>query len=257
MTTDPLLTVPQSQPAPGAMRMCAVTISRLYGSGGGEVARRLAERLGWQLLDHEVIVRIAQQLRMSHDEVAALDERSASFIERVLTNMDMGYPGLISDAAPSPSELSAAYQDALRDVVLAAAEERHVVIVGRGAFALLADRRDVLRVLITAPLELRLVYVMRREGLDERTTRERIRRKDADRQRHVETCYHVRPLDPEHYDLCLNTAALTLDDAMDLICDSLERKARRLDVPPAELGPGAGQAPYPGQVGDIGTTPTR
>ena len=39
-----------------------VTISREYGSGGGEIAARLAERLGWRLVDHEVIAQVAQAL---------------------------------------------------------------------------------------------------------------------------------------------------------------------------------------------------
>jgi cytidylate kinase len=231
--------------SPETQRMRAITVSRLYGSGGGEVAARLAWRLRWRLLDHEVVERIAQKLGMTHDEVVALDERTASFVERVLSNMDMGYPGLIGDVAPTPSELSFAYDDALKIIVHAAAEEGHVVIVGRGAFALLANLRDVLRVLIAAPLESRVAYVMRREGLDERAARERIRRKDSDRQRHVETCFHVRAGDPEQYDLCINTAILTLDDAVELICNALERKAHRLDVPESELGPGVGQSPYP------------
>ena len=45
--------------------MRAVTISREYGSGGGEIAARLAERLGWQLIDHEVVVRVAQSMGVS------------------------------------------------------------------------------------------------------------------------------------------------------------------------------------------------
>lgn len=250
MQQDPAVSTPET-PATGAQRMCAVTVSRLYGSGGGEVAARLASRLRWRLFDHEVVVRIAQQLGLTHDEVAALDERTATFVERVLSNMDMGYPGLIGDAVSSPAELSAAYQEALGQVIVAATTEGHVVIVGRGAFALLADRPDVLKVLIAAPFESRMSYVMRREGLDERAARERIRHKDQDRQRHVEAAYHVQALDPEVYDLCVSTAVLTLDDAVEMILDALERKARRLEVAPEELGPGAGQPPYRARPEDI------
>src|SRR3954454_15496845 len=42
--------------------MRAITISREYGSGGGEIAGRLATRLGWRLVDHEVVVRVAREL---------------------------------------------------------------------------------------------------------------------------------------------------------------------------------------------------
>ncbi len=42
--------------------MQAVTISRQYGSGGGEIAVRLARKLGWQLIDHGVIEQAAREL---------------------------------------------------------------------------------------------------------------------------------------------------------------------------------------------------
>ena len=59
--------------AVAAMR--AVTLSREYGSGGGEVAARLARRLGWQFLDHEVVVRFAQEQGVVVAEVVAYDEQ--------------------------------------------------------------------------------------------------------------------------------------------------------------------------------------
>ena len=54
----------------------------------------------------------------------------------------------------------------MRDIIIAAATSGHVVIVGRGSQVLLADRRDVLHVRVIAPLELRVAYAARREGLD-------------------------------------------------------------------------------------------
>jgi cytidylate kinase len=50
--------------------MRAVTISREYGSGGGEIAARLAQRLGWRLIDHELIRQVARLLGESVVEVS-------------------------------------------------------------------------------------------------------------------------------------------------------------------------------------------
>jgi len=58
--------------------MRAITISREYGSGGGEIAARLAKRLNWQLIDHEVVVRVARMLRVSEKEAEEHDERVES-----------------------------------------------------------------------------------------------------------------------------------------------------------------------------------
>lgn len=235
-------------------RMRAITISRTYGSGGGEVGARLAARLGWKLLDHEMVAQVAHQLGLSVEEAAAKDERVEGFIAHVLNSLSLAYPGYpntTGEVPLSPEDMDRTYQEALSRVILAAAHHGRAVIVGRGAFALLADRRDVLRALVVAPLEQRVAYVARREGLDERAARERIRRKDQDRQRHIETHYHVHPGTPDLYDICVNTAVLTLDDTVDLICAALERKAKRLSVPEDELGPGAGMARYPTSPEDI------
>src|SRR5262245_55586904 len=55
-------------------QMRAVTISREYGSGGGEIAARLARQLGWRLVDHEVVAQVARALGVSEAEAAAYDE---------------------------------------------------------------------------------------------------------------------------------------------------------------------------------------
>src|SRR5258706_2435249 len=54
--------------------MAAITISREYGSGGGEIAARLAHRLGWQLIDHAVIEQAARELEVNETEVEKHDE---------------------------------------------------------------------------------------------------------------------------------------------------------------------------------------
>src|SRR5712692_8037094 len=73
-------------------QMRAVTISREYGSGGGEVAARLAKRLGWQLIDHEVVVRVAQKLHVSEEEAEYHDERVESLAARIFKSLRLAHP---------------------------------------------------------------------------------------------------------------------------------------------------------------------
>src|SRR5215208_1398801 len=67
--------------------MRAITISREYGSGGGEVAGRLAARLGWRLVDHEVVVRVARELGVTEAAVAEHDEQVEGLAARLLGAM--------------------------------------------------------------------------------------------------------------------------------------------------------------------------
>jgi cytidylate kinase len=241
-------------------QMRAVTISREYGSGGGEVAQRLAQQLGWRLVDHEIVVRVAQTLGVSESEAAAHDEHVEGFVSRLLRSMQRVDPNLMSGAPVLPISAETEqnqYQEALADVVKAAITNNHTVIVGRGSQALLAQRRDVLHVRIVAPLTTRISYVMQREGLTQEDAKERIQLKDRDRMRYLQAAYNLQSDDPHLYDLVLNSAILDLDSITSLIITALENKAKRLTVPEEHLGPGAGLARYPGHPGDLRPPVTR
>ena len=235
-------------------QMCAVTISREYGSGGGEIGARLAQRLGWQLIDHEIVVQVARELKISEAEAAEHDEYAESLLERILNNMRLVQP-TVPVALPMVSLLpktnGRAYHEALRRVVAAAAARCQVVIVGRGGQFLLRERRDMLHVRVVAPLESRIAYVMRREGMERAQAQERILLKDRDRLRYLHEHYQQDPTDGHLYDLVINTAILDLDSAVEIITLALARKGQRLVAPVEELGPAAGMARYPGQPGDF------
>ncbi|HEU5349283.1 MAG TPA: cytidylate kinase-like family protein [Ktedonobacterales bacterium] len=236
--------------APPGNGMWAITIARLYGSGGGEVARRVARRLGWHLVDHDVVVQVAHQLGITEEEAEDLDERTEGFILRALNSMSLMYPTVVENMVPSPEPATRerTYQNALHRVIELAVEEGNAVIVGRGAGAMLANRRDVLRVYIVAPMAQRIAYVARREGLDEVSARKRIQTRDNDRRRYVQAQYRLHPEDPVLYDLTINTEILSLDAAAALICEALALKAERLYAPESELGPVSGMGLYPGEV---------
>lgn len=247
-----------SDPADGtpvAAGMRAITISRQYGSGGGEIAARLAERIAWRLIDHEVVVEVASRLGVTENDAAQRDERAEGFIDQLLYSVRAVDPTPLSFISSYPHPLTAPqaldYAVALRETVLAAVTAGQVVIVGRGAQAILHERRDALHIRVVAPLEQRIIYVSHREALDRDAAQRRIQRKDHDRQRYLWTTHTRRVEDAELYDLILNTAVLDLDSCVDMIALALERKARRLSLPPGALGPSADVQRYPGSPADL------
>ena len=234
--------------------LCAVTISRQYGSGGGEIARRLAQQLDWQLIDHEIVARVAREVGVSESEVESEDERTESFIARVVSAMLLAAPPEYLVVVPpilSITEQQRLYHEAARHVIEEAARTRRVVIVGRGAQVLLGSRRDVVHIRVVAPLAKRIRYVMRRESLDEAAARDRIEHKDRDRTHFLQSEYHRHPNDPLLYDLIINTGVLDLDTAVDLIVLAMRRSAKLMGVPDEELGPGAGMDSYAGRPSDL------
>lgn len=225
--------------------MRAVTISREYGSGGGEIGARLAKRLQWQLIDHDVVGRVAQMLRVSEEEAQEHDECVESLPTRLFKQLRLVHPSMpvIMDI---PFSVDArAFHEARGQIIEGAVAAGQVVIVGRGAQAHLAQRKDVLHVRIIAPLDMRIAYVMRREGLAQQVAQARILQKDQEHARYLETFYHRHPSDPRLYDLVLSTGILDLESAVDVICLVLERKAKRLSITTQDLGPAEGLSQYP------------
>src|SRR2546427_3849826 len=232
-------------------RMRAITISREYGSGGGEIASRLARRLGWDLIDHAIVERTALEMGTSTQEAEAHDEYIEGTVSRVLNNMLYLYPGSMVSAPPEAFLSDEDYRSAMNRIVRAAAARGHVVIVGRASQVILAELRDVLHVRVIAPFEKRVVYVMQREGVDHHSAASRIHRKDHERASYLEREYHHHPDDAHLYDLVLNTSLLDLESAVDIICFTLHEIATGLAPNTGELGPAIGVSRYPGQPADF------
>ena len=241
----------ESDASGGVSAMRAITISREYGSGGGEIAARVAQRLGWRLVDHEVITQIAQRLGVEEEDAAAHDEHADGWIVQFLSTMQTVGPmvALPANLTFPPDDM--AYAHALRDVVHAAVSASPCVVVGRGSQIILRERRDVLHVRIVAPIELRIAYVAQRENLSRAAAQQRIHQKDLDRRRYLSTTYHHTPDEPHLYDLIINTSVLDLDSCAALIHQAVEAKATRLSTPVTALGPGACLPPYPERPEDF------
>lgn len=241
-----------SEHATAITHMRAVTISRQYGSGGGEIARRLAQRLQWHLFDHEAVVRVAEELGISQEEAEARDENAPDFWTRVLQSLQLMQPP-VGVSIPD-SELNSnmrTYLDALQRVVNTAYQEGHAVIVGRESQILLANRRDVLHVRVVASEEPRIRYVMQREGLSHDDAQKRLSEKDGSRNRLLKTEYQESPDNPLLYDMVINANVLSLERIVDLIVSGLEAKAEQLGVDAQQLGPGVGLPRYTGPQQDF------
>src|SRR5436305_1483525 len=86
-------------------QMAVVTVAREYGSGGGEIAARLARRLGWHLVDHEIVEQAARALELGEDEADEYDESSPSLVERMLLSMSVVQP--VAPVAIPPARFDA------------------------------------------------------------------------------------------------------------------------------------------------------
>jgi len=199
-----------------------VTVARQLGAGGERLARMLAERLGWRLLDRALVRRVAEELQVAPEEVRA-SERGESFLERLGQYLAEGFPELAPMVVPPPSAPEQVAR-AARRVLARIVEQGPAVVVGLGAQCILQEEPRAVHLLVVAPFPVRLRRMMERWQLDEDAARERLQRADAARRAYIRDHFGREWLDPTLYHLCLDTGRLGHPLAVELA----ERAVRRL-----------------------------
>jgi cytidylate kinase len=200
--------------------MALVSFSREEGSLGGVVAREVAARLGYRVLDLKALLDEAQAYGGIKQSAPELLERQPGLLERL-------------------DRERRRYSVLLRTVVYGAALEDNVVFLGRGVGMLLGDLSHALRVLVVAPQETRIARVMRqgvsaRPGPKSREEAEEIvRRADRDRAGYLRYLFHVDWLNPQIHDLVINTASLGVPSATEAVILAMQRM--RLQPTPETL----------------------
>jgi cytidylate kinase len=191
-----------------------VTVSREYGSGGSDLARLLGERLGWPVLDRDLVHRVADRLRLEPHHVESLDEQPPSLLARfVASALLMTPPELPLETEARQVLHPDVVAEAARATILAAAQSPPLIIVGHGAQCLFRDRPGTLHVRLVAPLAQRVRRVCGRMPCDSATAIAEARRMDQARASYVRRHYHADWRDPLLYDVQFNTARVSVEDA--------------------------------------------
>lgn len=209
--------------------MSVVTITRQYGAGGSAVALRVADALGWTLIDNEFVQQVAARAHLPVATVAAQEERVPSLMQRLVRTLASPSPeAFVPAGGPGPAATAVATEDEPTEeqivrvterVIAEAAQHGRVVLVGRGAQAVLggASPDAALHVYVVAPRDARVRTVMERLAAREREAGQTIDATDADRDRYVQRWYRRRRQDPANYHIVLNTGWLGYDGAAALV----------------------------------------
>lgn len=228
---------------PYTTAMPVITVSGSLASGAREVARVVADRLGLEYVDHEILIEAARELGVAVAAVERRDERRSSMGERLASVMrtlmersaaagtadPMSGGGLETVLARSygeAAELAAATQGQLDDdsyiktltsVIKGLAARGNIVILGRGSQAILQHHEDALHVWVAAPREWRIDNLMQREGIAQQEAERRIDKSDKDRDAFHRHYFKVEPNAPALYDLGINAARIDTETAASMI----------------------------------------
>lgn len=196
-----------------------VCVSSDDGAEAFGAASKLAESLGWRLVDEDIVSRAAVEAGVGRDVVADVELRK-SLVTRLLESLSKPGPSMAN--VPSLAEsLSAPRDDVLRALIRSVIEEvaaqGDAVIVAHAASLALGERDGVLRVLITASPETRARRVAATLGVDETEATRMLVRSEANRADYIKRFYGVAQESPVHYDLVINTDRLSAGQAAALV----------------------------------------
>jgi cytidylate kinase len=189
-----------------------VTIDREYGSGGHEVGKRLAERLGIKFFDEELISRAAAVTGYNEDYIRNNDEKAPEYsIPSIFTGFDS------YQASPF-----ARIQEEEFKIIREIAAEDSCVIVGRAADYILSSERHV-SIFIFAPLEdrikrkLKVVEDLPDVEYDANSMEKHVTQVDKQRRKYYEFYTDNKWGGRDVYDLLINTSRAGIDGAVDII----------------------------------------
>ncbi len=228
--------------------MAVVTLTGHLGSMG-TIAVRVARELDYALADRELLTEAAAALGWPEDDVAAFDERTSglggrltrmlrTFIERAgMASVDpmMSAGDLESvlgrtygeTAVPDMRPDDRRYIETLTSLIGELANRGSVVIVGRGAQALLADRTDTLHVRIACDQDERIKRIAERDAMTPEAAAARVRESDAQREAWHQKYFGIDYRSPYLYHLVVNSGKLSDAIAADLVASLARKKSPR------------------------------
>ena len=194
-----------------------ITVSREFGAGGRDFAAELGKRLGWDVLDQDLIRRIADRLHLEVTAVHRLDEHPPSWLARVSSALLIAPPEMPVGVDAKQLLHMDAVARAAQSVIVEAAEHPPLIVVGHSGQNIFATRPGSLHVRLVAPIESRVKRLAERYGWDQHTATERAHHIDADRNAYAQRYYHREWRDALLYDVVLNTGRITIAEATTLV----------------------------------------
>lgn len=194
-----------------------ISINREVGSGGRTIGRKLAERLGVKFYDKAVINELVKKFELSEEEVERLKAQrhhwffnlSQTYIEG--RNIEERF-GKLPPVATSKNMYKVE-----KELLKGIADCESCVIAGRSAFNILRDEPNNFKIFIESTLEKRVERMMKNRDITEEEALQTIKMLDESRETYTKKFAKKSRYDSRNYDLMLNVATLTEDEAVDII----------------------------------------
>ena len=193
-----------------------ITIGREYGSGGREIGKALADKLGISFYDKQIISLAAERSGLSPEFITHNEQRVRSgFMQNLAASAAYQSGFFSSQYLPLSETIFISQAQVIRDI---AAKER-AVIVGRCADYILAGRKNTVNIFIHAPLADRVRRIMALYQLSEADAMKAISTSDKERGNHYFRYTDKKWGKAQNYDLSVNSSLLGIDGTVEMLAD--------------------------------------
>lgn len=191
-----------------------ITIGREYGSGGREIGKALAEKLGISFYDKQIISLAAEKSGLSPEFITNNEQRVRSgFMQNLAASAAYQSGFFSSQYLPLSETIFISQAQVVRDI---AARER-AVIVGRCADYILSGRKNTVNIFIHAPIEDRVRRIMALYQLSEADAMKAIATSDKERGNHYFRYTDLKWGKAQNYDLCVNSALMGVEKTAEML----------------------------------------
>lgn len=191
-----------------------ITIGREYGSGGREIGKALAEKLGISFYDKQIISLTAEKSGLSPEFITNNEQRVRSgFMQNLAASAAYQSGFFSSQYLPLSETIFISQAQVIRDI---AAKER-AVIVGRCADYVLSGRKNTVNVFIHAPIEDRVRRIMALYQLSEADAMKAIATSDKERGNHYFRYTDMKWGKAQNYDICVNSALMGVEKTAEML----------------------------------------
>lgn len=195
-----------------------ITISRFYGSGGHEIGEKLAEKLGFDFYDRKIIDKTAEELGLAPEFIEQKEQNisNAKLLELIMTDKQI------------PEDLNLSYNDRIfvtqSRIIHTLAQDKSCVVIGRCADYILRDHPNKFSVLVFSDIEFAKQRIARESHLSLSEAEKKIHKTNHVRRNHYWQYTNHKWDDASLYDMVINSSAIGIDRAVDVIAEAVREK---------------------------------
>ncbi|MDJ0915986.1 MAG: cytidylate kinase-like family protein [Desulfobacterales bacterium] len=185
--------------------MAVITISRGSYSRGKEIAEKIADRLGYQCISRDLLLEVSKEYNIPEIKLVHAIHDAPGILRRI-------------------NRKNEKYIAFIKSTLLNHLKEDNIVYHGLAGHFFVKDVPHALKVRVLSDMEDRIKLEMERKDIDAERARRILKKDDEERRNWSKDLYGIDTADPSLYDLVLHIKQLTVDDAVDMICDCVSRE---------------------------------